>query len=69
MSGLGLYYEGFFKSSEFAGVGFAVEVGFDYQGLACLTGVFLKVLALRLLALPLRLDLIIGAWLVLQKVF
>ena len=27
---------GIFKSSEFAGVGSAVTVGFDYQGVACM---------------------------------
>ena len=26
------------KSSEFAGVGSTVEVGFDYRGLACISG-------------------------------
>ena len=60
---------GGFSSFEFAGVGSAVEVGFDYRGLACITGDFLKVLTLRVLALPSRLALIIGAWLVLRGIF
>ena len=82
-----------FKSSEFAGVGSTVEVGFDYRGLArsnrdflkfwicgcwlyrrgclCSSGIgsyqrrFQKVLNLRVLALPWKLALTIGAWLVL----
>ena len=57
--GLGLYC-GFSKSSELAGVGSAVEIGFDYRGLACITADFLKVLNLQVLALPSRLALIIG---------
>ena len=59
-----MYYGGFSKSSEFASVGSAVEVGFDYRVLACITRDFLKVLNLRALALSSRLALIIGAWLV-----
>ena len=47
-----MYYGGFSKSVEFAGVGSAVEVGFDYDGVACKTGDFLKVLNLRVLVLP-----------------
>ena len=64
-----MFRTGFFKSSEFAGVGSAVKVGFDYRGLSSITEVFLKVLDLTLLALPLKLDLIIGAWLVSRTVF
>ena len=30
------------KSSEFADAGSTVEVGFDYRGLACISGNFLK---------------------------
>ena len=57
------------KNSEFAGVGSAVEVGFDYRGLACITGVSPEVLNLRVLALPSRLALIIEVWLVLRWIF
>ena len=57
------------KGSEFAGVGFTDEVGFDYRGLACTTVDFPKVLNLRVLALPSRLALIIGVWLVLRRNF
>ena len=57
------------KSIEFAGVGSAAEFGFDYRSLPCITGDFLKVLNLRALALPSRLALIIGAWLVLWWIF
>ena len=75
--GAWLILYGISKSSEFAAVGSAVEVCFYYRGLAWifksseLAGVgsavtgFLKVLNLLLLAPPLRLALIIGAWLVL----
>ena len=31
-------FEGFSKTSEFAGIGSAVEIGFDYQGLVSITG-------------------------------
>ena len=34
--------QGISKSSEFAGVGSAVEVGFDYPGMVCITRDFLK---------------------------
>ena len=64
-----MYNGGFSKSSEFAGVDSAFEVGFDYRGLACITEVFLKVLNLRVLALPSRLALIIRVCLVLQGLF
>ena len=64
-----MYYGGSSTSSEFAGVGSAVELGFDYHGLACITGDFLKVLNLRMLALPSRLSLVIGAWLVQRRIF
>ena len=67
--GSGLYYRGFSKSSQFVGGSSAVEVGFDYRRLACITGDFLKVLFLRVLALPSRLALIIGVWLVLRRIF
>ena len=56
------------KSSEFVGVGSTVEVGFDYRGLACITGNFLKVLNLLVLALRSRLAWIYGAWLVLRGI-
>ena len=49
--------------------GSTVEVGFDYRGLACITGDFLKVLNLRALALPSRLALNIGTWLKVMKNF
>ena len=39
--GAWLVLEWISESSEFAGVGSAVEVGFDYRGLACITGDFL----------------------------
>ena len=67
--GFGLYYRGFSKSSRFVGGSSAVEVGFDYRGLACVTADLLKVLNLRMLALPSRVALIIGARLVLRGVF
>ena len=50
-------------------VGSAVDVGFDSRGLACITGDFLRVLNLRVLALPSRMALIIGVWLLLRWVF
>ena len=31
-------FEGFSKTSEFAGIGSAVEIGFDYQGVVSITG-------------------------------
>ena len=62
-------YNGFSRSSEFSRVGSAVEVGFDYRELVCITTDFLKVLNLRVLALPSRLAVIIEAWLVLRGIF
>ena len=38
--GAGLVLLGISISSEFAGVGTGVEVGFDYRGLDCITGDF-----------------------------
>ena len=64
-----MYYGRLPKSSEFAGVGSAVEDGFDYRGMASITVAFLKGLNLRMVALPSRLALIIGVWLVLQGIF
>ena len=61
-----MHYGGFSKTSTFAGVVSAVEVGFDYWRLACITGDFLKVLNLRVVALPSRVALIIGAWFVVR---
>ena len=34
--------QGISESSEFAGVGSAVEAGFDYRGMVCVTMDFLK---------------------------
>ena len=67
--GAGLYYGEFSKGSKFEGVGCAVEVGFDYRGLACITMDFLKVLNLWVLVLRPRLALNVGAWLVLRRIF
>ena len=61
--------QGISKSSEFAGVGSAVEVGFEYRGMFCSTRDFQKVMKLRVLAPPSRLALIIGAWFVFQGFF
>ena len=58
--------QGISKSSKFAGVGSAVEVGFEYRGMFCITRDFQKVMKLRVLAPPLRLALNMGAWFVLQ---
>ena len=38
--GAWLVLYGISKSSEFASVGSAVKAGFDYRGLACITGDF-----------------------------
>ena len=60
--------QGTSKNAEFAVVGSAVEVGFEYRGMFCITRDFQKVMKLRVLAPPLRLALIIGAWFVLQGI-